>query len=468
MEPDNDALDGDDDLAVRRVRRGEGPRAQQQRALQSARRASRRRTALRAVGAVAALSGIVVFGPRVADAVGPVGITVVDAVVDTIGDTIDRWGDTIAGWSEADEPSSDTSQSPREMPSDVIAAGRTTTLFATFNDAVDGDAGARTTGLQLLTADPVTGSASVSFVPVSLVTDVPGYGPIQLADAAAFGGVPLVKLAVENALGLQIDGTLTMTEQSWGALFARVGGYEVDVRQPLSRTAVDGSSLRRFEVGPQFLDGPRLAELLVFEHPGASELAQFPRAQQVLEGFFTKAAESENGVDPVFNDGAPMLSSPTPAVIERIMRALVDAARRDDLDVRTLPVTAMGAGIEAYYRIDGERSIEFVNDVFGGVRGADSATAGVRLEVLNGNGAVGIGAEVAARLVPLGHTVVITRNADGFGYSETVVRLHGSSDELLAIGAQIVKTLGVGRVEISTVQSSTVDVTIVVGADFQG
>ncbi|MFT4745808.1 MAG: hypothetical protein ACI9AD_001664, partial [Nitriliruptoraceae bacterium] len=40
--------------------------------------------------------------------------------------------------------------------------------------------------------------------------------------------------------------------------------------------------------------------------------------------------------------------------------------------------------------------------------------------------------------------------------------------ELLAIGAQIVKTLGVGRVEISTVQSSTVDVTIVVGADFQG
>ncbi|MFT5563712.1 MAG: NAD(P)-dependent dehydrogenase (short-subunit alcohol dehydrogenase family), partial [Myxococcota bacterium] len=99
---------------------------------------------------------------------------------------------------------------------------------------------------------------------------------------------------------------------------------------------------------------------------------------------------------------------------------------------------------------------------------ADSATAGVRLEVLNGNGAVGIGAEVAARLVPLGHTVVITRNADGFGYAETVVRLHGSSDELLAIGAQIVKTLGVGRVEISTVQSSTVDVTIVVGADFQG
>jgi anionic cell wall polymer biosynthesis LytR-Cps2A-Psr (LCP) family protein len=464
MEPDNDAPDGDDSLAVRSVRRGEGPRAVQHRARQSARRASRRRTALRAVVAVTALSGIVVFGPRVADALGPVGGTVLGSV----GDTIGGWADTVVGWFETDDSSSDASQSPREISSDVVAAGRTTTLVATFDDAVDGDVGARTTGLQLLTADPVTGSASVSFVPVSLLIDVPGYGPIQIADAGAFGGVPLVKLAVENALGLQIDGTLTMTEQSWGALFARLGGFEVDVRQPLSGTSVGGSSLRRFEPGTQFLDGPRLAELLVFEVPDASELAQFPRAQQVLEGFFALAAESENGVDPVFADGAPMLSSPTPAVVERIMRALVVAAKSDGLDVRTLPVTAVGAGGETYYRIDAERSIEFVNDVFGGVRGADSATAGVRLEVLNGNGAVGIGAEVAARLVPLGHTVVITRNADGFGYAETIVRLHGSSDELLAIGARIVNTLGVGRVEISTVQSSTVDVTIVVGSDFQG
>ncbi len=63
---------------------------------------------------------------------------------------------------------------------------------------------------------------------------------------------------------------------------------------------------------------------------------------------------------------------------------------------------------------------------------------------------------------------MITRNADHFNHAETIVLLHGSSDELLAIGAQIVETLGTGRVEISTIQSSTVDVTIVVGADFRG
>ena len=136
--------------------------------------------------------------------------------------------------------------------------------------------------------------------------------------------------------------------------------------------------------------------------------------------------------------------------------------------MRTLPVAPVGAGDEVVYQVD-ERGAALATDLLGAGDATDDAVAdGVRLEVLNGNGRVGVGAEVAELLVPLGHQIVITGNAENFDQRETLVTVRSDDQELLAAAQEIVNTLGVGRVTISSIPSTTVDITIVVGADWTG
>jgi hypothetical protein len=86
--------------------------------------------------------------------------------------------------------------------------------------------------------------------------------------------------------------------------------------------------------------------------------------------------------------------------------------------------------------------------------------------VQNGVGAPGLGQEVAAILLPHGFRVVLSQNADVFGYEQTRVIANG--DAAVADARRIRKALGVGRVRLSQVPSGIGDITIIVGEDFTG
>lgn len=428
----------------RRVRRGTGQRARRQRELARERHRERvRRAVLVLLGVGVAVAILVALGPQLLDLVDDLRSGEAADTEDVAGGVGDG-GDVAVG-----------------DGTDQGVPVRRTVLVATLDESGRD----RVIGVQLLTDDP-EGGAAIVFVPPSTVTDVPGYGLLPVADAGELGGVALLELTLENALGITVDASVTMTESSWAALFGRTGGFEVTVREPVEVRAGDDELERRFEPGPQFLDGPRLAELLTVDVPGQSELAEFPRAQLVLEGFLDAVADD---LDDVFADGAPMLATAQPDVVEATLRGLVEARANDRLDVRTLPVEPVGSGTELVYRVDAQRGDAFATDVLGaGERVADGADGppDVRLEVLNGIGRVGVGAEVAERLVPLGHTIVITGNAESFDQDTTLVTVRDDDDELLAAAREIVDVLGVGRVAVSSIPSTTVDITIVVGADY--
>ena len=86
--------------------------------------------------------------------------------------------------------------------------------------------------------------------------------------------------------------------------------------------------------------------------------------------------------------------------------------------------------------------------------------------VQNGSGAPGLGQDVAAVLLPLGFRVVLSQNADLFGYERT--RVVANSDGAIADARRIKRALGVGRVRVSQVPSGIGDITIIVGEDFTG
>jgi anionic cell wall polymer biosynthesis LytR-Cps2A-Psr (LCP) family protein len=332
---------------------------------------------------------------------------------------------------------------------------------------VDGpQQGARATTVVVLGVDRASGRGTILLVPTTLATDVPGFGLLQLAGAEQIGGAELVALTLSNTLGLGFDTVATVTRQDWAALFGRVGGFEVEIRERLVVTDEDGGSEVRFEPGAQFLDGPRLAELLTLRQDGEPELAGLPRVQAVLEGFL--AAASDGGIDAVLEDGAPMLRSSDQDALADVLRGLVAASGDDLVDVRTLPVTPIGAGDDASYRLDEAGAAALVADRFPDATTTPAADLGrgLRLEIRNGNGVPGSGARVTEVVVPLGHQVVLTGNADRFDVEETRVIVYDDDQEVVRAAQGIVDALGVGRVELSEVPQGISDATILVGRDF--
>jgi hypothetical protein len=83
---------------------------------------------------------------------------------------------------------------------------------------------------------------------------------------------------------------------------------------------------------------------------------------------------------------------------------------------------------------------------------------------LNGVGSVGLTQAVAARIVPAGGEVTLTGNVPGFGVAATKVVYYraGARDD----ARRFAKALGVGKVIRAADAIDVVDVTVVVGKDF--
>lgn len=339
-----------------------------------------------------------------------------------------------------------------------------TVLLATF-DEQDPSRGASL--IAVLGYDRPSEAGTILFIPATTLADVPGHGLLQVGRAYGFGQGPLLDATLDNLLEIDLDSTVSISRQGWAALLGRIGGLTIDVPNRLDQRLEDGSAEVRFRPGEQFLDGPRLAELLLFDQGDESELQRLPRAQLVITALLQAIADDPAILDPVFTDGAPMLD--TTAEPETIKAFLLDLARSTSearTDVRTLPVSPIGSGEDNSYRIDRERADQLIADRLSDSVPTGRTTNGRSLQILNGNGQPGIGQDIATRLVPAGFKVVLTGNADRFDYDETRVLVYADDEATLASGRQIVDLLGVGRVELSRTPQSVVDITIVVGRDF--
>ena len=367
---------------------------------------------------------------------------------------------TFGGGEDADTPGEGVA--PTAVPGAVADDPQPTLVLATFDETTS--VGAEL--VMLLATDQETGEGTIVLVPSTVVADVPGEGLFQLGETFREGEAPLLELTLANLLGLDLDGAAAISEQGWSSLVTRMGGLTLDVPEPLVAVDDDGTRTIRFQPGVQPLDGPRVAEYLTFREAGEAELQRLPRVQLVLETMLDRIAEEPAVLDDVFADGAPMIDAPDTEALRYILEALAAARQSGDLDVRTLPVTAIGSGDDASYRVDQDRLDALVEERFAASRPTSDGQTGRRLQVLNGNGTPGIGSQVAERLQPGGFRLVETGNAASFDVPETRIVVYDDTPEQLAIAQQAQQLLGVGRIEVSEVPVSVVDVTVIVGADF--
>jgi LCP family protein required for cell wall assembly len=101
----------------------------------------------------------------------------------------------------------------------------------------------------------------------------------------------------------------------------------------------------------------------------------------------------------------------------------------------------------------------------GGARVLTISPSNVKVQVLNGSGAVGAAAQAAAGLTSRGFDVTGTGNAASFAYTESVIE-YASASDLAAVNTLKQQLTNVTELQVSSLTPGTVE--LIVGSDFTG
>jgi hypothetical protein len=266
-------------------------------------------------------------------------------------------------------------------------------------------------------------------VPFDLTLTVPGQGEAMAAEVAG-QDAETVRIAVSNTFGAWAEHVAVMDLDGLAAMVDRGEGLRVQVP---GFYVTDAGNLGP---GPDRLSGEQVGALLRLEEEGGE--ARWASVVQALLG-------------------------------ERIRLGQEDLAETDGIvGVRRVLKGARGAAIAAFptLSVAGSVTVPMQPDLDRQVSRLFGVRSPVPVIVENGVGAPGLGQDVAALLLPLGFRVVLSQNADLFGYERT--RVVANSDQAVADARRIKDALGVGRVRVSQVPSGIGDITIIVGEDFAG
>ena len=307
---------------------------------------------------------------------------------------------------------------------------------------LDGSAGARRSELLVLQVvgaeDPLLamigtgpGERDASFfsVPFDLMLTVPGQGEARAGEVAALDA-ETVRVALSNTFGTWAEHVAVLDLEGLSAVVDRAHGLEVNVP--------GFYATREGDLGPGAvrLSGPQVVALLGLDGEGAEA-----RWASVVQGLLRR---------PVRLGARDLAETDGLAGVRRVLRGARGAS------LATFPTTSVAGSVLVPLQPDFDRQV---------ARHFGSRTP-VPVIVENGVGVPGLGREVATVLVPLGYRVVVSQNADLFGYQRTRVVANGAA----AVGdaRRIQGALGVGRVGVSQVPSGIGDITIIVGEDFTG
>ena len=286
----------------------------------------------------------------------------------------------------------------------------------------------------------------------SLLSYVPGYGEFEISELSALGGGDLIALTITNLLGVRIDAVHVFSEESF--LTVVVEPLEVDLAEPV--IVAEGDTDRVIAAEGEGLRNPEMLYTLLSEPGTGDESSLILRQSRVWTAIFEQVA-----IDGAFAD--KFLGS---AHADAIL-AVNGAAQDPDLVVSSLPVKraeVLGGSLEQYI-FDGSETETIVGRSFPYLQLADEPR--ISVEILNGNGGVGVTAPVAELLVGQGYHVIRTDNADRDDYGETQVVSQGREHQQAAI--EIADLIGFGEVVLEIrAPSGIFGVTIILGQDISG
>lgn len=283
-------------------------------------------------------------------------------------------------------------------------------------------------------------------MPTGSQIQTPSLGLQTIADLPRLGDATLATTTIENLLDVRISKTIVLTDLELLAAVTPSGSLHVDFDNAVH--VQDGAQVFAYPAGPQQLSPGDVARIVGRLETG-DELAHLKTLQTVFAPWFAS-----------LHDAAVREKTATSTPDFDRFVAVVGANPK----ILTLPVqaAATGGGSEIY-RVDRGELADIMSANFDDVIMAHGQRP--RLQLLNGTGAVGVAQKVAACVVPSGYEVALTDNVQGFGVKATTIVAQHSKD--LPAARSLAKLLGVGAPRRATKANDLVDVSVVIGADFQ-
>jgi hypothetical protein len=311
---------------------------------------------------------------------------------------------------------------------------------------VQQDAQGGAVSLTLLVANPADGGGHVVLVPPATMTEVPSFGLDAVGKSLGLGGPALLQVTLENLLGVRLPAAVVVGDAQLAGFVQPAGPLDVVLPTRVEQTDGRGAVTVLWSEGPATIAPGDVPRFLSTRGQG-NDLARLARHQSFWTAWLARVAHD------------PALATGLPPELGRVVRSLSAGA----VSYETLPVQAVDAGTggEEVYRVRQADLDQLVGQLMPGV-----PPGRVRVQVLNGTGTIGAASRVAQRLVPAGARVVLSGNADSFAYAQTQIVFYDRSRQQAA--ARVRQALGTGRLVLSRQPLDVVDVTVVVGKDFNG
>ena len=317
--------------------------------------------------------------------------------------------------------------------------------------------------MTLITTNSKDGKGSVIYIPAHTAAEVAGRGLQSMSDAYNSAGMATLVKTTENLLGIGIDHSVELSDNTAQILMEEAGPLSVDVPAEVSVKLGRSSARVIFEEGQQRLPAEFLVQLLYVvgmesddEELGSRHLAFW---DSLLEAYTDKPAQLQGAFEAA---GGSLETDAEPGKIAEQMRDLV-ALDGVDRSIVLLPVQQVSVGGSEMYATEQDEIVAFLEDTIGE---AGKPPDQIEVQVLNGNGRPGVGEKVAERLIGHGFRVVLSSNAPNFDYDKTLIITYEDSEEGDAIAAEARRLIGLGEVQVSAQSQGIVDLTIVVGKDF--
>ena len=363
---------------------------------------------------------------------------------------------TILGRDEEPQPPKGPSARGAARPDTIT----TTLMFGTKEQRPD----AGPTWITLLSYDSATDRSAVIYIPAHTATGVPGRGLLPVGDAFGSGGVPLLLLAAETLLGIPVDQYVELSDRDAAVLLREIGPLTVDVPQDVRISAGPGQARLVFGAGPQRLSPDFLVDLLFVKGLEGDDVELGARHLAFWGSLFEAFSFDADGLAAAVEGSGAALGE-SDASLRELAKLFEDLAAADPANrsLASLPVRQVGVGGGELYQADEDEVEGFLEETVGA-----QAVAGreVRVQILNGNGAPGIGQYVAERLGGEGFRVILSGNARRLNYRETLVITYDRSPKGLGLAERTRDLIGVGEVQVAAQSQGIVDLTIVVGKDF--
>ncbi|PDP86891.1 transcriptional regulator [Glycomyces fuscus] len=338
--------------------------------------------------------------------------------------------------------------------------------------------GQRSDSMMLVRLNHDRDHVTVVGIPRDLWVEIPGQGPDKINAAYAHGGPQLAVRTVESVTDVRVDHYVEVDFNGFVDVVDALGGIEVCLPEAIH----DPKAHLDMEAGTHRVDG---TEALAFARTRATsrgDLDRIERQQQVLSAMLDQAMSTETLSDPAkltdFLDSA--LSSVT--VDQGLDTGTINelAYQMRDLDMGEVTFTQVPIADMEYWTPRGDVAVLWdepaARELFAAVR-ADRTIGGpseearsepelrpgdIRVQVFNGIGTAGLGAQLDADLAAAGFQVSSpAQNWSSLDVATTQVR-HGADD---ADAAEYVAGMIPGS---RTVEDTALDgeLQIVIGFDY--